>query len=298
MTAQLIDGKAVSAKIRRELAKQVSALKADGVVPGLAVILVGDDPASHSYVTAKAAASEEIGVRAEVHRLSGAGDPDDIGATVRDLIARLNRDASVDGIIVQLPLPEGVDADSLLEALEPTKDVDGLHPQNQGRLLQGRPRFLPATPHGVQQLLVRTGNDPGHKHVVIVGRSTLVGMPLAVLLLQKRAGANATVTVCHTATPDLAALTRQADILVAAAGRPRMIGAEMVRSGVVVVDVGVNRVEDASKQRGYRLVGDVDFDAVREKASFITPVPGGVGPMTVTMLLTNVVRAARQYRRG
>ena len=208
-------------------------------------------------------------------------------------IDALNADPDVHGIILQLPLPEGVHADGLLARISPLKDVDALHPENQGRILQGRERFLPATPHGVQQLLVRSGNDPAGKHVVIVGRSRLVGMPLAAMLAQKRTGANATVTVCHTGTADLAAHTREADILVAAAGRPGVVTGEMVRPGAVVIDVGVNRVEDASRKRGYRLVGDVDFESVRERAGFITPVPGGVGPMTVAMLLNNVTRAAR-----
>lgn len=294
--AQLIDGKAVSAQIRAELAVQAAKLREAGVVPGLAVILVGEDPASQSYVKAKAKASAEIGIRGDVHRLEGTGVSAEIEAKTRALIEALNADPAVDGIIVQLPLPDGVDAEALLRAIDSRKDVDGLHPENQGYLLQGVPRFLPATPHGVQQLLVRTGNDPGGKHVVIAGRSKLVGMPLAAMLLQKRAGANATVTVCHTGTPDLALHTQQAEILVAAMGRPGSITAEMVRPGAVVIDVGVNRIDDESRVRGYRLVGDVDFEPVRAKASFITPVPGGVGPMTVTMLLTNVVRAARERR--
>ena len=294
--AQLIDGKAVSAQIRAELAVQAAKLREAGVVPGLAVILIGEDPASQSYVKAKARASAEIGIRGDVHRLEGTDVPAEIEAKTRALIEALNADPAVDGIIVQLPLPDGVDAEALLRAIDPRKDVDGLHPENQGYLLQGAPRFLPATPHGVQQLLVRTGNDPGGKHVVIAGRSKLVGMPLAAMLLQKRAGANATVTVCHTGTPGLALHTQQAEILVAAMGRPGGITAEMVRPGAVVIDVGVNRVDDESRARGYRLVGDVDFEPVRAKASFITPVPGGVGPMTVTMLLTNVVRAARERR--
>ena len=296
VVAQLIDGKAVSAQIRAELAVQAAKLRGVGVVPGLAVILVGEDPASQSYVKAKAKASAEIGIRGDVHRLEGTGAPAETEAETRALIEALNADPKVDGIIVQLPLPDGVAAEALLRAIDPRKDVDGLHPENQGHLLQGAPRFLPATPHGVQQLLVRTGNDPGGKHVVIAGRSKLVGMPLAAMLLQKRAGANATVTVCHTGTPDIALHTRQAEILVAAMGRPGGITAEMVRPGAVVIDVGVNRVDDESRARGYRLVGDVDFEPVRAKASFITPVPGGVGPMTVTMLLTNVVRAARERR--
>ncbi len=297
MAAEIIDGKAVAASIREELGKQVAALTADGLTPKIAVILVGDDPASASYVKAKQRAAEEVGMIADVHRLAGDESATQLTADLEALIDRLNADVSVDGMILQLPVPEGVAAEPLLQRIDPLKDVDGLHPENQGRLLQGRARYYPATPHGVQQLLVRSGNDPGGKHVVIVGRSSLVGMPLAAMLMQKRAGANATVTVCHTGTADLGAMTRQADILVAAMGRPAVISAEMVKDGAVVIDVGVNRVEDASRKRGYRLVGDVDFDAVREKASFITPVPGGVGPMTVTMLLTNVARSCRQFRR-
>ena len=296
MTAQILDGAALAADIRAELGKQAARLRENGVTPGLAVVLVGEDPASASYVKAKTRASDEIGVQATVHRLAGEGDPAALQAEIAALIDRLNADRVVDGIILQLPVPAGVDGDALIERIDPRKDVDGLHPANQGRLLQGRARFYPATPHGVQQLLVRSGNDPGGKHVVIVGRSTLVGLPLAVMLAQKRAGANATVTVCHTGTPNLAAHTLQAEILVAAAGRAGLIHANMVRPGTVVIDVGVNRVDDPTKKRGYRLVGDVDFEAVREKASWITPVPGGVGPMTVTMLLANVVRAAAQYR--
>ena len=297
MPAQLIDGKAVAAGIRAELAVQVQALSADNLTPSFAVILVGDDAASATYVRQKVRASEEIGVRCQVHALSAEGGSAEITGRIAALIQRLNADAAVDGMILQLPVPDGVDAESLLEQIDPLKDVDGLHPANAGRLLQGRARYLPATPHGIQQLLIRSGNDPAGKHVVIVGRSKLVGAPLAAMLMQKRAGANATVTICHTGTPDLAQFTLQADILVAAAGSPGMITAGMVRPGAVVIDVGTNRVADSSRKSGYRLIGDVDFEAVREKAAFITPVPGGVGPMTVVMLLTNVVRSAKQFRR-
>ena len=298
MPAQIIDGNKVASAIRQALTKEVAALNAEGVAPHLAVILVGDDPASVSYVTAKQRAAEEIGMEAEIHRHAGSGDPAAVTAAIKALIERLNGDPAVHGLILQLPAPEGVDEELLLRTIEPGKDVDGLHPVNQGRLLQGRARYYPATPHGVQQLLIRSGNDPGGKAVVITGRSTLVGLPLALMLLQKRAGANATVTVCHTATRDLGSFTRRADILVAAAGQPGMITADMVKPGAVVIDVGVHRVEDPTRKRGYRLVGDVDFEAVREQAAFITPVPGGVGPMTVAMLLTNVARAARLSRRG
>ena len=293
MGAQIIDGAAVAAEIRAALAAQTEMMLAEGLLPKLAVVLVGDDPASASYVLGKERAGRETGIQVEIHRIPADADPPAVTHAVEQRIDALNRDADVHGIILQLPLPDGVEPDPLLDRIDPLKDVDGLHPENQGRILLGRERFLPATPHGVQQLLVRSGNDPAGKHVVIVGRSRLVGMPLAAMLAQKRSGANATVTICHTATADLAAETRRADILVAAAGRAGAITAEMVRPGAVVIDVGVNRVEDASRKRGYRLAGDVEFESVREAAGFITPVPGGVGPMTVAMLLNNVTRAAR-----
>ena len=293
MGAQIIDGAAVAAEIRAALAAQTETMLAEGLLPKLAVVLVGDDPASASYVLGKERAGRETGIQVEIHRIPAGADPPAVTSAAERRIDALNLDADVHGIILQLPLPDGVEPDPLLDRIDPLKDVDGLHPENQGRILLGRERFLPATPHGVQQLLVRSGNDPAGKHVVIVGRSRLVGMPLAAMLAQKRSGANATVTICHTATADLAAETRRADILVAAAGRAGAITAEMVRPGAVVIDVGVNRVEDLSRKRGYRLAGDVEFDSVREVAGFITPVPGGVGPMTVAMLLNNVTRAAR-----
>ncbi len=299
MTAQLIDGAAIAGGIRDALARQTGDMLARGLLPHLAVLLVGDNPASASYVRGKVRAGKQTGIKVVIHRIEADPDARLTERRIRDRIDLLNADPDVHGIILQLPVPDEVDADALLERIDPLKDVDGLHPANQGRILQGRERFLPATPHGVQQLLVRSGNDPAGKHIVIVGRSRLVGMPLAAMLAQKRTGANATVTVCHTRTVALATHTRQADILVAATGRAATITAEMVREGAVVIDVGVNRVDDPTRKRGYRLAGDVDFDAVAEKASFITPVPGGVGPMTVAMLLNNVTRAARmaQQRR-
>lgn len=293
MPAQIIDGAAIAAKIRDALTTQVAEMITRGLSPQLAVLLVGDDPASASYVRGKERAGQQTGIQVTIHRIEPAIDPSQTERRIRDRIDLLNADPAVHGIILQLPVPDGVDSDALLDRIDPLKDVDGLHPTNQGRILQGRERYLPATPHGVQQLLVRSGADTAGKHVVIVGRSRLVGMPLAAMLAQKRQGANATVTVCHTGTTDLPQITRQADILVAATGRVDTIVAEMVKPGAVVIDVGVNRVDDASRQRGYRLVGDVDFDSVREVASAITPVPGGVGPMTVAMLLNNVTRAAR-----
>ena len=296
MAAQIIDGAQIAAGIRASLAEQTQRMLADGLMPRLGVLLVGDNPASASYVRGKERAGAETGIGVQIARIAAAGDAAEIEARAAEQIDALNANPDIHGIIVQLPLPEGVHADGLLERISPLKDVDGLHPENQGRVLQGRERFPPATPHGVQQLLVRSGNDPAGKHVVILGRSRLVGLPLAAMLAQKRTGANATVTVCHTSTTELASHTRSADILVVAAGRPNVVTGEMVRPGAVVIDVGVNRVEDASRKRGYRLVGDVEFESVRERAGFITPVPGGVGPMTVAMLLNNVTRAARMQQ--
>ena len=293
MTATIIDGAAIAAGIRDALTRQVDEMIGRGLLPHLAVLLVGDDPASASYVRGKQRAGEETGIKVVIHRIEPDPDPTQLERRIRDRIDLLNVDPVVHGIILQLPVPDNVDSDALLDRIDPLKDVDGLHPTNQGRILQGRERFLPATPHGVQQLLVRSGADPSGKHVVIVGRSRLVGMPLAAMLAQKRQGANATVTVCHTNTTDLPAITKAADILVAATGRPNTITADMVRSGATVIDVGVNRVDDPTRKRGYRLVGDVAYGPVSEVAGAITPVPGGVGPMTVAMLLNNVTRAAR-----
>ncbi len=297
MTASIIDGAAIAAGIRDALARQVEDMIADGLLPHLAVLLVGDDAASASYVRGKRRAGEQTGISVVIHRIEADPDPQQTERRIRDRIDLLNADSDVHGIILQLPVPDGVDADALLDRIDPLKDVDGLHPTNQGRILQGRERYLPATPHGVQQLLVRSGVDPAGKQIVIVGRSRLVGMPLAAMLAQKRQGANATVTICHTNTYDLPSITRSADVIVAAAGRPNTITAPMVSPGATVIDVGVNRVEDASRTRGYRLVGDVDFDGVVEVAGSITPVPGGVGPMTVAMLLNNVTRATRIARK-
>jgi methylenetetrahydrofolate dehydrogenase (NADP+)/methenyltetrahydrofolate cyclohydrolase len=288
MTANIISGTQVAEEIRAELTAKVTALRAKGVIPGLAVVLVGEDPASISYVTGKAKAAQEVGVHEETIRLP-ADTPE---AEVLGLVERLNNDPQFHGILVQLPLPKHINETKVVLAISPAKDVDAFHPVNVGNLLIGEPDFLPCTPHGVQQLLSRSGNDPGGKHVVIVGRSNIVGKPLLAMLSQKAPGANATVTICHTGTKDMPSFTRQADILIAATGRPQMIKADMVKEGVVIIDVGVNRVEDATKKSGFRLVGDVDFEAVKEKASAITPVPGGVGPMTITMLLVNTVRAA------
>ncbi len=290
MTAQIIDGKQVAADMRAELKEEVAKLKEQGIVPGLWVILVGEDPASKSYVTAKERTCEEIGIYSDDNRLAASTTQEDLLA----LVEKMNNDPKINGILVQLPLPKGLNEAEVLLAIDPDKDVDGFHPMNVGKMVVGEKGFLPCTPHGVIQLLVRSGVTIEGANVVIVGRSNIVGKPLANMLIQKQPNRNATVTVCHTRTKDLAHQTRQADILIAAAGRPNTITADMVKEGVVVIDVGVNRVEDATKKRGYRLVGDVDFEAVKEKASFITPVPGGVGPMTITMLLYNTVESAKR----
>ncbi len=290
MTARIIDGKQVAADIRAELKQEVARLKEQGVVPGLGVILVGEDPASVSYVTGKERTCDELGIYSDHHHLPAETRQADLMALVR----KMNADPKVNGILVQLPLPKHMDESEVLFAIDPAKDVDGFHPVSVGKMVVGEKTFLPCTPHGVLHLLLRSGVKIEGSHVVIVGRSNIVGKPLANMLIQKSPTGNATVTVCHTRTNDLAHYTQQADIVVAAVGRPNTITADMVKDGVVVIDVGVNRVADASKKRGYRLVGDVDFEAVKEKASLITPVPGGVGPMTITMLMANTVESAKR----
>ncbi len=290
MTAQIIDGKQVAADIRAELKDEVAKLRDRDIVPGLGVILVGEDPASKSYVTAKERACAEAGIYSDDNHLPVETTQDELMALVR----RMNDDPKINGILVQLPLPKHMNEAEVLLAINPDKDVDGFHPVSVGKMVVGEKAFVPCTPHGVIQLLLRSGVTLEGAHVVIVGRSNIVGKPLANLLLQKSPTGNATVTVCHTRTKDVAYHTRQADIVIAAAGRPNTITADMVKDGVVVIDVGVNRVEDATKKRGYRLVGDVDFEAVKEKASLITPVPGGVGPMTITMLLYNTVESSKR----
>ncbi|MEN3183663.1 MAG: bifunctional methylenetetrahydrofolate dehydrogenase/methenyltetrahydrofolate cyclohydrolase FolD [Atribacterota bacterium] len=284
MSFQILDGKAVAAKIYEELQPRVLRLSASGCQPGLAVILVGDNPASQVYVRNKEKACEKLGIRSFLYHLSEKAETSEI----LELIDSLNADPKVHGILVQLPLPPHVEERKVLYRISPEKDVDGFHPYNLGRLMIGDPVFLPCTPWGIQELLIRYGIDTEGKHVVIVGRSTIVGKPLAMMLVQKAKGANATVTVCHTKTADLSEYTKRADILVAACGSPGTITGDMVRQGVVVVDVGINRVEG-------KLVGDVDFASVAPKASYITPVPGGVGPMTVAMLMANTVKAAERF---
>ena len=291
MSATIIDGAAIGKQIREELKAEVAALRKRGIVPGLTVVLVGEDPASHVYVRMKGKAADELGMKSDTIRLP-AGTPE------RELLAlldRLNADRAVHGILVQLPLPGHMDSSKVLLRMMPEKDVDGFHPVNVGKLVIGdHTGFRPCTPAGVQELLIRSGADPGGAHVVVVGRSLIVGRPVANTLMQKEKGANATVTVAHTGTRDLASIPRQGEILVVAAGRPEVITGDMIRPGAVVIDVGVNRVEDAKAEKGYRLVGDVKFSEAKEVASKITPVPGGVGPMTIALLMRNTVQAARQ----
>ena len=290
MAAQIIDGKQVAADMRAELKTEVANLKEKGIVPGLAVVLVGEDPASKSYVTAKERACEDIGIYSNDNRLSAETSQEDLMA----LVEQLNNDPKINGILVQLPLPKHLNESEVLLAIDPNKDVDGFHPINVGKMVVGEEAFLPCTPHGIIQLLIRSKVPLEGAEVVVVGRSNIVGKPIANMLIQKSPTGNATVTVCHTRTKNLAEHVRRADIIIAAAGRPNTVTADMVKDGAVVIDVGVNRVEDATKKRGYRLVGDVDFEAIVPKASLITPVPGGVGPMTITMLLYNTVESAKR----
>jgi len=290
MAAKIIGGADISSNIRAELKTRVERLKTMGKTPYLGVVLVGEDPGSVSYVKSKEKGSQEIGMREVTIRLP----VDSPESKVVDIIDRLNEDKEIDGILVQAPLPGHMDMEKILYSISPDKDVDGFHPVNMGKLLRGQTCFLPCTPHGIQEMLMRTGNEPSGRHVVICGRSNLVGKPLAALLVQKKSGANAVVTLIHTGTAGIPYFTRQADILVAAMGSPLFLKADMVKEGVVVIDVGINRVEDKTREKGYRLVGDVDFDAVKEKASAITPVPGGVGLMTVTMLLQNTIESAER----
>ena len=287
MSARLLDGKAIANEIKNELAEEVAEfIENNGSVPTLAAVLVGDDPASEVYVRNKRKDCEQVGIESQLHRLPSDTDQEQL----LDLIAQLNKSNDVHGILVQLPLPKQIDESRILDAISPWKDVDAFHAENVGRIMQGRPRFLPCTPHGVQQLLHRNDISTSGQHVVVVGRSDIVGKPLAIMLVQRTSHlgpdcANATVTVCHSKTKDLAEVTRQADVLVAAVGQARMITADMVKPGAAVIDVGINRTDEG-------LVGDVDFDSVREVAGHLTPVPGGVGPLTRAMLLRNTLTAA------
>ncbi|MEZ4414410.1 MAG: bifunctional methylenetetrahydrofolate dehydrogenase/methenyltetrahydrofolate cyclohydrolase FolD [Gemmatimonadota bacterium] len=293
MSATVISGKAIAEQIRSELAEEIQALSKGGLVPGLATVLVGDDPASHAYVGMKNKAAKELGIHSRQITLPAATSEDEL----LGLIAGLNADPEIHGILVQLPLPDQIDEHRVLMAIDPAKDVDGFHPTNVGLLSTDHPDVLaPCTPQGVIEMLVRSGVDPSGKHAVVVGRSNIVGKPMAALLLRKGRGGNATVTVAHSRTKDLPSITRQADILIAAIGRPGMITPDMVKPGAVVIDVGTTRVEDASRPKGYRIAGDVDFEGVSAVAAAITPVPGGVGPMTITLLMHNTVRAAERLR--
>ena len=290
-TALLIDGTAIGRLVRRDVAAEVERLKALGITPGLSVVLVGDDPASAVYVRSKGKACEEAGMRGETIRLPPETTEDALLAQVD----RLNADPNVHGILVQMPLPRHIAADKVIRRIRPEKDVDGFHPVNVGKLSIGeRDGFVPCTPAGAIELLVRSGVETRGKDAVIVGRSNIVGKPMAALLMQDAPGGNATVTVCHSRTSNLAGHIRRADIVIAAIGKPEMITGDMIKPGAVVIDVGINRVNDAAAPKGYRIVGDVHFASARDVASLITPVPGGVGPMTIAMLMKNTVRAAAQ----
>jgi methylenetetrahydrofolate dehydrogenase (NADP+)/methenyltetrahydrofolate cyclohydrolase len=283
MTARILDGKQLAQQIRSELAEEVvEFIQNNGVVPSLAAVLVGNDPASEVYVRNKRLACETVGIESQLHRLESNATTEEL----LKLVSKLNKDHAVHGILVQLPLPPQIDAARVLFAVSPAKDVDAFHPENVGRLVQGRPRFLPCTPQGVQQLLIRSGVEIAGRHVVVLGRSDIVGRPLSIMLSQRGPGGDATVTLCHSRTSNLASVARSADILIVAIGRAKFVTAEMVRPGAVVVDVGINRSDGG-------VVGDVDFDVVQEVAGAITPVPGGVGPLTIAMLLKNTLAAAR-----
>jgi methylenetetrahydrofolate dehydrogenase (NADP+)/methenyltetrahydrofolate cyclohydrolase len=289
MTATLIKGAEVAAQIREELKKEIADLKAKhNVVPGLVTVLVGADPASQVYVGQKEKTSKELGIYSERYDLPVDTKQEDL----LKLIDKLNKDPKINGILVQLPLPKHLNEEQVLYAIDPKKDVDGFHPVNVGRLMIGEPDYLPCTPAGIQQLLIRSGTQIEGAEVVVVGRSNIVGKPIANILLQKAPGANATVTVCHTKTRDIAFHTKRADILIVAAGKPKAITGDMVKDGVVIIDVGMNEIGKTADGRRI-LVGDVDFDSVKDKAKAITPVPGGVGPMTITMLMMNTVKAAK-----
>ncbi|MBX7151695.1 bifunctional 5,10-methylene-tetrahydrofolate dehydrogenase/5,10-methylene-tetrahydrofolate cyclohydrolase [bacterium] len=287
MTAAIIDGKKIADDIKHEIASEVAKLKQTGIVPHLSVVLVGDNPASEVYVRNKGKMCEEVGMSHETIKLSASTSQEEL----LKLINELNTNPKVSGILVQLPLPKQINESVIINSIDPFKDVDCFHPFNVGRLSIGEPVFLPCTPAGVQELLMRSNADPSGKHTVIVGRSNIVGKPLASMLIQKAKGANSTVTVCHTGTKDLSYHTKQADILIAAMGQAEVIRGDMIKPGAVVIDVGMNRVADASKKSGFRLTGDVHFESAKAVASAITPVPGGVGPMTIIMLMKNTLKA-------
>ena len=292
MDAEISDGKLIASKIREDLKSEVEKLKNGGITPGLAVILVGADPASMSYVTAKERACDNLGIYSENIKLPAETTEEEL----LSLVEEMNSNQKIDGILVQLPLPKHIDTDKIIMSISPSKDVDGFHPVSIGKMLMGKDTFLPCTPHGIIKLLLHSNVKVEGANVVVVGRSNIVGKPVANLLLAKSEGGNATVTVCHSRTKNMAEITRRADILIAAIGKPEFITADMIKDGAVVIDVGVNRVDDRTKKRGYRLVGDVEFETASEKASKITPVPGGVGPMTITMLMYNTVNSAKNRK--
>lgn len=289
MSALIIDGKKISTEIRNEMQAEIDKARNQGIQPRLVAVLVGQNPASEVYVRMKHNACQKVGIDSETVKLPGETTQQEL----LTLVEKLNRDPKTHGILVQLPLPSQIDENTIINAISVEKDVDCFHPFNVGKLVIGQPVFLPCTPAGIHELVIRSGIDPEGKHVVVIGRSNIVGKPIANMLLQKAAGANATVTICHTRTPDIAHHSRQADILIVAAGRPEVITGDFVKPGAVVIDVGVNRVDDPTTEKGYRLVGDVDFDSASRVASAISPVPGGVGPMTITFLLKNTLKAAQ-----
>ena len=292
MAAEIIDGKLIASEIREDLKKEVEKLKDGGITPGLGVILVGADPASMSYVTAKERACDNLGIYSENIKLPAETTEEELLV----LVEEMNSNPKIDGILVQLPLPKHIDTDKVIMSISPSKDVDGFHPVSIGKMLMGNDTFLPCTPHGIIKLLLHSNVKVEGANVVVVGRSNIVGKPVANLLLAKSEGGNATVTVCHSRTKNMSEITRKADILIAAIGKAEFITADMIKDGAVVIDVGVNRVDDSTKKRGYRLVGDVEYKTAFEKASKITPVPGGVGPMTITMLMYNTVESARNRK--
>ena len=290
MKAYLLDGKSIAKQVRHEVEEEVSNLRNEhGIKPCLAVVLVGNDPASQVYVHNKQKAAIEVGMMAKDIKIPASITQNELENIVTDL----GNDQNIHGLLIQLPLPSHLNSDPLIEKINPNKDVDGLHPLNLGMLVKGSGGFIPATPAGIQQILIRSGLEISGKHIVICGRSQIVGKPLSILLSQRGANSNATVTLCHTKTTNLAEITQQADILIAAMGQPKVIGSEMIKPKSVIIDVGTNRVKDPTKKQGFRLIGDVDFDEVCNKASAITPVPGGVGPMTIAMLLANTLKAAK-----
>ena len=285
MPATIIDGKQIAQDVRNEVKQKVSELKQKGIIPCLAVILVGENPASVSYVTGKQKALAEVGMKDKSMHLPESTTQEEL----LKIIKELNEDSTVHGILVQLPLPKHINEEKILLAIDPEKDVDGFHPVNVGNLVIGKKAFLPCTPHGIIVLLQKMNIETSGKHAVVIGRSNIVGKPVAILLARKET--NCTVTICHTGTKNLSEFTKNADIIIAASGHPNTVTADMVKEGAVVIDVGVNRIPDSTKKSGFRLTGDVDFDSIKEKASFITPVPGGVGPMTIAMLMKNTLEA-------